>query len=77
MARRARALGRMAMDPAALQRPVKPGTARRALGYARPYVRNVAGVSDRRGRQRRDRDREPSDLSRDRQRRHPAPATRN
>ena len=38
MARSARAMGRMAMDPAALQRPVKPGTARRALGYARPYV---------------------------------------
>jgi ATP-binding cassette subfamily B protein len=28
----------MAMDPAALKRPVKPGTARRAMGYARPYV---------------------------------------
>ena len=38
MARSARAMGRMAMDPAALQCPVKPGTARRALGYARPYV---------------------------------------
>jgi ATP-binding cassette subfamily B protein len=29
---------RMAVDPAALQRKVKPGTARRALGYARPYL---------------------------------------
>ncbi len=38
MARSARAMGRMAMDPSALQRPVKPGTARRAMGYARPYV---------------------------------------
>jgi ATP-binding cassette, subfamily B, bacterial len=28
----------MAMDPAALKRPVKPGTARRAMGYARPYA---------------------------------------
>src|SRR4029079_3174891 len=38
MARSARAMGRMAMDPAVLQRPVKPGTARRAMGYARPYA---------------------------------------
>ena len=38
MARSARAMGRMTLDPAALKRPVKPGTARRALGYARPYV---------------------------------------
>jgi ATP-binding cassette subfamily B protein len=28
----------MALDPSALKRPVKPGTARRAMGYARPYV---------------------------------------
>jgi ATP-binding cassette subfamily B protein len=26
------------MDPAALKRPVKPGTARRALGYAKPFI---------------------------------------
>ncbi len=38
MARSARAMGRMAMDPAVLNRRVKPGTARRAMGYARPYV---------------------------------------
>ncbi len=38
MARPAGALGRMGMDPAALKRPVKPGTARRAMGYARPFV---------------------------------------
>jgi len=29
---------RTGMDPAQLKRPVKPGTARRALGYARPFV---------------------------------------
>jgi len=28
----------MGMNPAALQRKVKPGTARRAMGYARPYL---------------------------------------
>jgi ATP-binding cassette, subfamily B, bacterial len=38
MARPAGALGRLGLDPAALKRPVKPGTARRAMGYARPYV---------------------------------------
>jgi ATP-binding cassette subfamily B protein len=26
------------MDPAALKRPVKPGTARRAMGYAKPFI---------------------------------------
>src|SRR5262245_35394544 len=38
MARPAGVMGAMGMDPAALKRPVKPGTARRALGYARPFV---------------------------------------
>jgi ATP-binding cassette subfamily B protein len=38
MARSAGAMARMNIDPAALKRPVKPGTARRALGYARPYT---------------------------------------
>src|SRR5499427_9333942 len=38
MARPAAALGRISMDPAALKRPVKKGTARRALSYARPYT---------------------------------------
>jgi ATP-binding cassette subfamily B protein len=38
MARPAAALGRLNLDPAALKRRVKPGTARRALRYARPFV---------------------------------------
>jgi ATP-binding cassette subfamily B protein len=38
MARPAGALGAMRADPAALKRPVKPGTAKRAMGYARPFV---------------------------------------
>ncbi|HTQ37137.1 MAG TPA: ABC transporter ATP-binding protein [Steroidobacteraceae bacterium] len=38
MARPGAAMRRMNLDPAALNRPVKPGTARRALGYARPFV---------------------------------------
>ena len=42
MARPAGAMGLMAMDPTALKRPVKAGTARRALGYARPYVGTLA-----------------------------------
>ncbi len=38
MGRPAAAMRRMSIDPEALKRPVKAGTARRALGYARPYV---------------------------------------
>jgi ATP-binding cassette, subfamily B, bacterial len=38
MARPAGAMRRLNMDPAALNRPVKAGTARRAMGYARPYL---------------------------------------
>jgi ATP-binding cassette subfamily B protein len=42
MARSARALARMGADAAALKRPVKPGTASRALAYARPYAGTLA-----------------------------------
>jgi ATP-binding cassette subfamily B protein len=31
-------MGRMGVDPAALKRPVKPGTAKRAMGYAKPFT---------------------------------------